>query len=180
MERLIKIQQELKAPKNQYNSFGEYSYRSCEDILIAVKPLLRETKTVLTISDELIQLGERFYVKAVATLYDETGKEIHHCQAYAREAEQKTKMDVAQITGASSSYARKYALNGLLAIDDTKDADTDEYKNQQQPLTEEDTLKAQIKKYGSKASELLKDKGKKLSELSIEELKQLLETLQND
>ena len=123
MERLIKIQQELKAPKNQYNSFGEYNYRSCEDILIAVKPLLKETKTVLTISDELIQLGERFYVKAVATLYDETGKEIHHCQAYAREAEQKTKMDVAQVTGSTSSYARKYALNGLFLIDDVKDPD---------------------------------------------------------
>ena len=123
MQRLIKIQQELKAPKNQYNSFGEYNYRSCEDVLLAVKPLLKETRTVLTISDELIQLGERFYVKAVATLYDETGKEIHHCQAYAREAEQKTKMDVAQITGSSSSYARKYALNGLFLIDDVKDPD---------------------------------------------------------
>ena len=123
MERLIKIQQELKAPKNQYNRFGEYNYRSCEDILIAVKPLLKETKTVLTMSDELIQLGERFYIKAVATLYDEIGKEIHHCQAYAREAEQKTKMDVAQITGATSSYARKYALNGLFLIDDVKDPD---------------------------------------------------------
>ena len=137
MERLIKIQQELKAPKNQYNSFGEYSYRSCEDILIAVKPLLRETKTVLTISDELIQLGERFYVKAVATLYDESGKEIHHCQAYAREAENKKGMDVAQITGASSSYARKYALNGLFLIDDVKDADATNKHGKDEEITKE-------------------------------------------
>ena len=123
MERLIKIQQELKAPKNQYNKFGEYNYRSWEDILIAVKPLLKEQGLALTISDEIVQLGERYYIKAVATIYDVTGKELHHCQAYAREAEQKTKMDVAQITGAASSYARKYALNGLFLIDDVKDPD---------------------------------------------------------
>ena len=137
MKRLLEIQQKLKAPKNQYNKFGEYNYRSCEDILIAVKPLLEETKTILTISDELIQLGERFYVKAVATLYDETGKEIHHCQAYAREAEQKTKMDVAQITGASSSYARKYALNGLFLIDDVKDPDATN-KHEKEETKEQD------------------------------------------
>lgn len=123
MKRLIEIQQELKAPKNQYNSFGEYNYRSCEDILLAVKPLLKKNNLVLSISDEVIQLGERFYIKAVAALYDENGKELHHCQAYAREPESKTKMDLAQITGATSSYARKYALNGLFLIDDVKDPD---------------------------------------------------------
>lgn len=124
MEKLFKIQQTLKAPKDLYNKFGEYKYRSCEGILEALKPLLSETKTVLTITDDLVQLGERFYVKATATLYDsETGKEIHHCVAMAREAETKTKMDLAQITGSTSSYARKYALNGLFCIDDVKDPD---------------------------------------------------------
>ena len=139
MKRLLKIQQELKAPKNQYNSFGEYNYRSCEDILIAVKPLLKEQGLALTISDEIIQLGERYYIKAVATIYDENGKELHHCQAYAREAEQKTKMDVAQITGAASSYARKYALNGLFLIDDVKDPDATN-KHEEEPENKEKIL----------------------------------------
>ena len=113
MKRLHKIQQELKAPKDQYNSYGEYKYRSAEGILEAVKPLLKETGTVLTITDEVEQLGERFYIKAIATLYDaETNKEIHHCCAMAREQEVKKGMDSAQITGSTSSYARKYALNG--------------------------------------------------------------------
>lgn len=123
MERLIKIQQELKAPKDQYNSYGEYKYRSAEGILEAVKPLLKETNTVLTITDEVIQLGERYYVKAIVTLYDEGGKEIHHCCAMAREQDIKKGMDSAQITGSTSSYARKYALNGLFAINDVLDPD---------------------------------------------------------
>ena len=118
----MKIQQKLKAPKDQYNSYGEYKYRSAEGILEAVKLLLKETNTVLTISDELVQLDDRFYVKATATLYDaETNKEIHHCSAMAREAQTKKSMDEAQITGSTSSYARKYALNGLFCIDDVKD-----------------------------------------------------------
>lgn len=124
MKRLLEIQQKLKAPKDQYNSYGDYKYRSAEGILEAVKSLLKETNTVLTISDDLIQLGDRFYVKAIATIYDaETGKEIHHCIAMAREAEIKKGMDSAQITGSTSSYARKYALNGLFCIDDVKDPD---------------------------------------------------------
>lgn len=124
MKRLHKIQQELKAPKDQYNSYGGYKYRSAEGILEAVKPLLKETGTVLTITDEVVQLGERYYVKAVATIYDsESGKEIHHCTAMAREPENKKGMDEAQITGSTSSYARKYALNALLCIDDVKDPD---------------------------------------------------------
>ena len=132
MNRLFKIQQELKVPKNQYNSYGEYKYRSAEDILEAVKPILKETKTTLTISDELVQLGERYYVKAVATLYDiETGKEIHHCVAMAREADIKKGMDSAQITGSTSSYARKYAMNGLFCIDDIKDPDSTNKHNKE-------------------------------------------------
>ena len=123
MHRLINIQQNLKAPKNQRNNFGGYSYRSCEDILEAVKPLLIDTKTILIIKDEIIQIGDRYYIKAIATLYGDDGKEIASTSAFAREEENKKGMDASQLTGATSSYARKYALNGLFAIDDTKDAD---------------------------------------------------------
>lgn len=137
MKRLLEIQQKLKAPKDQYNSYGEYKYRSAEGILEAVKPLLKETNTVLTISDDLIQLGDRFYVKAIATIYDaETGKEIHHCIAMAREAEIKKGMDSAQITGSTSSYARKYALNGLFCIDDVKDPDATNKHDKEEPQEE--------------------------------------------
>lgn len=123
-EKLLKIQQELKAPKGQYNSFGKYKYRSCEDILEALKPLLNETKTILTINDEMQYIGERYYIKATAILSDTEGNETISNSAYAREEETKKGMDGSQITGASSSYARKYALNGLFGIDDTKDSDT--------------------------------------------------------
>lgn len=119
---LQQIQSKLKAPKNQFNSFGKYSYRSCEDILEGLKPLLAEHKAIILISDEIINLGDRYYVKATATL--KAGEEEHAVTAYAREALTKKGMDDAQITGSASSYARKYALNGLLAIDDTKDDDT--------------------------------------------------------
>jgi hypothetical protein len=119
--KLAYIQSELNAPKNQYNSFGKYKYRSCEDILQAVKPLLANSLT-LTISDDIIEVGGRIYVKATATLSD--GKEEIKTTALAREPENKKGMDSSQITGAASSYARKYALNGLFAIDDNKDADT--------------------------------------------------------
>ena len=124
-EKLSKIQMELKAPKNQYNSFGGYKYRSCEDILEAVKPLLEKNKCVLTISDELVQIGERYYIKALAELRNiEKENDYIINTAYAREEENKKGMDGSQITGASSSYARKYALNGLFLIDDVKDSDT--------------------------------------------------------
>ena len=120
MNILNKIQKELKAPKNQYNAFGKYKYRSCEDILEAVKPLLEDA--TLTINDEMVVIGERYYIKATVTL--KQGEEEVSTTAYARESEEKKGMDSAQITGATSSYARKYALNGLFLIDDTKDADT--------------------------------------------------------
>lgn len=120
-ERLIHIQGELKAPKSQENKFGGYKYRSCEDILEAVKPLLKKEKVTLTISDDIVEVGGRVYVKATATLSD--GEETISTSAFAREAETKKGMDDSQITGSASSYARKYALNGLFAIDDTKDAD---------------------------------------------------------
>lgn len=140
MKRLNKIQTVLKAPKKQYNSYGQYNYRSCEDILEAVKPYLQELELVLSITDEIVQLGERFYVKAKATLYDIDGKEIHTCYGMAREAVTKKGMDEAQITGATSSYARKYALNGLFCIDDVKDPDfTNTYGKEEKQQEENKT-----------------------------------------
>ena len=126
-EKLLNIQQELKAPKGQYNSFGKYKYRSCEDILEAVKPILAKYKTVLSISDEVLMVGDRFYIKATATLSDAESDETISNTALAREEVEKKGQDASQITGTASSYARKYCLNGLFLIDDTKDADTDEY-----------------------------------------------------
>lgn len=123
MKRLIDIQKKLKAPKNQYNSFGKYKYRSCEDILEGVKPLLAEVGLALVLSDEICLIGDRYYVKATAQLFDEENRVIFGASALAREEETKKGMDGSQVTGAASSYARKYALNGLFAIDDTKDAD---------------------------------------------------------
>ena len=130
IEKLLKIQVELKAPKGQRNTFGNYNYRSCEDILEAVKPLLEKHKCVLTLNDTIEYIGDRYYIKATATIIDLESGTIVNNTAYAREEENKKGMDASQITGATSSYARKYALNGLLLIDDTKDADTDEYQNQ--------------------------------------------------
>lgn len=127
-EKLLYIQTNLKAPKGQTNSFGGYRYRSCEDILEAVKPLLKETRTIVVISDGIENVGgetlERFYIQATATLKDCDTDEQIPVSALAREPVSKKGMDEAQITGSTSSYARKYALNGLFAIDDTKDADT--------------------------------------------------------
>lgn len=139
VNKLIDIQSKLKAPKGQYNSFGKYNYRSSEDILEAVKPLNAERGLLLTLSDKPVPSGDRVYIEATATLSD--GKESITVTAYAREQETKKGMDHSQITGAASSYARKYALNGLYLIDDTKDADTNEYINQNNqqapPITRE-------------------------------------------
>lgn len=129
-EKLLSIQTKLKAPKGQYNSFGKYSYRSAEDILEAVKPLNAEQGVLLTITDEIKEVGGRIYVVATATVSD--GTDELKVSAFAREPENKKGMDESQITGATSSYARKYALNGLYAIDDNKDADTNEHKQQQE------------------------------------------------
>ena len=136
--KLMVIQSELKAPKGQYNTFGKFKYRSCEDILEAVKPLCIKYATMLTLNDEIVLIGERYYIKATATLTDCESKDYIEISAFAREADNKSGMDSAQVTGATSSYARKYALNGLFCIDDTKDADTDEYANttSQQPKAE--------------------------------------------
>lgn len=132
MEKLTRIQTELKAPKKQYNSFGKYNYRSCEDILDALKPLLDRYNASVIISDDIVLVGARFYVKATATFIDnETGQQ-KSATAFAREPETKKGMDESQITGTASSYARKYCLNGLFLIDDTKDADTDENRNERE------------------------------------------------
>lgn len=133
MKRLIEIQQKLVAPKNQYNKFGEYYYRSCEDILNAVKPLLKEQKLALVLKDDVILIGERYYIKAIATIYDDTGKEIASTSALARESFEKKKSDDSQLTGAASSYSRKYALNGLFCIDDVKDPDSTNKHGKDEP-----------------------------------------------
>lgn len=130
IDKLTLIQTELNAPKNRHNSFGNYSYRSLEDILEAVKPLLKREGLVLTLTDTIENIGDNYYVKTVARLTD--GNQELQATAYAREALEKKGMDVSQITGSASSYARKYCLNGLFLIDDTKDADTDEYKMKEQ------------------------------------------------
>lgn len=124
---LMAVQSELKAPKGQKNTFGNYSYRSAEDILEAVKPLLKENGLYLNIADEVVLIGDRYYIKATVTAVDIATGEAASSTAFAREAAEKKGMDAAQVTGATSSYARKYALNALFGIDDTKDADTDEY-----------------------------------------------------
>lgn len=123
MKELNTIQSLLKAPKDQYNKFGNYKYRNCEDILEAVKPLLFSQSCTLTISDEIVMIGTRYYVRATATIKNANG-ETEMTTAYAREDESKEGMDASQITGSTSSYARKYALNGLFCIDDTKDSDS--------------------------------------------------------
>lgn len=127
-EKLAAIQKELKAPKSQYNSYGKFSYRNCEDILEAVKPLCEKNKVVLFLNDEVLFIQTRFYIKATATLMDLEGAGVIDVSAYAREEESKKGMDGSQVTGAASSYARKYALNGMFCIDDAKDSD---YTNQQ-------------------------------------------------
>ena len=129
-EKLAAVQRELKAPKGQFNSFGKYKYRSCEDILEALKPVLSKNGCAVVLSDSVEQVGDRFYICATATITDyETNEQVHNT-AFAREDTDKKGMDGSQITGTASSYARKYALNGLFLIDDTKDADTDAYHEQ--------------------------------------------------
>ena len=148
VDKLMRIQAKLKAPKGQRNTFGNYNYRSCEDILEAVKPLLAEEGCTLTLSDEIELIGDRYYIKATATL--KSDKEEIQVSAYAREEQAKKGMDSAQVTGATSSYARKYALNGLFCIDDNKDPDTDEYTKQKKKAQEsakaEEKITAEMEK----------------------------------
>lgn len=142
-EKLLKVQVELKAPKGQYNSFGKYKYRSCEDILEALKPVLDKFKLTLFIKDDVIEVNTRNYVKATITLVNtEKPDEIIETSALAREEETKKGMDGSQITGASSSYARKYALNGMFMIDDTKDSDSTNTHGKEEVKTDEEKKQA--------------------------------------
>lgn len=161
-EKLSAIQAELKAPKSRKNTFGDYNYRSCEDILEAVKPLCRKHKAVLVLSDKPLLIGDRYYIEATAKLFDidvitMTNNTFVVATAIAREANEKKKMDTSQITGMASSYARKYALNGLFNIDDTKDADTDEYRK---VIDSQSITKEQQKALISKAKEMYGENAK--------------------
>ena len=185
-EKLMNIQKELKAPKCQYNSFGKYKYRSCEDILESVKPLLEKYKVTIILTDKLEQIGERYYIRAMAILFDTESDNSIENTAYAREEETKKGMDGSQITGTSSSYARKYALNGLLLIDDTKDADTDEFtkennkgKTKEEPKEKKITagqLKVLSKLYtGDNLVKLLElNKIDKLEDMSMEKANEII------
>lgn len=139
-EKLVIIQTELDAPKNMFNKFGNYNYRNCEGILNALKPFLKEYKLTLTIHDNVEMIGTRYYIQATVTLSDDKGYPVKVI-AYAREDETKKGMDSSQITGSASSYARKYALNGLFAIDDVKDADDDKQHDEVPTKVSEPTLK---------------------------------------
>lgn len=184
-EKLLNIQTELKAPKSQKNNYGNYNYRSCEDILEAIKPFLKKEKCVLIINDEVEKIENRYYVKAVVNLIDVENGESVKVSAFAREEETKKGMDSSQITGASSSYARKYALNGLFAIDDTKDSDaTNQHDKKKNNGGQQSIIKQQIaeilKVKGisfEKLTEVIKVKFKKqkFDELTANEQQKLLE-----
>ena len=182
VKKIAKIQQELKAPKNQRNNFGGYNYRSCEDILEAVKPLLGDL--ILTITDDVVAVGDRVYVKATATITD--GENSVSNSAFAREAESRKGMDDSQVTGSTSSYARKYALNGLLCIDDTKDADATNTHEKDGPTPaekakatreENKSTAAELNERGKKCLEFLKDAKTELSFDQREAVEQLLRKL---
>lgn len=159
-EKLSKIQQELKAPKNLRNTFGGYNYRNAEGIQEAFKPFEKVYNVSLILSDRIVQVGDRYYIEATATLFDCEGSEHISVTAYAREAQERKGMDDSQITGSASSYARKYALNGLLLLDDTKDPDTDEYREQQDSKAassaQKKTIESICKSHGIDVSQLCK------------------------
>ena len=144
--KLAIIQQELNVPKNQWNDYGKYNYRSCEDILEGLKPLLQKVNAAIRISDEIVQIGERYYVKATATFVDLEDETKITNTAYAREDLTKKGMDASQITGATSSYARKYALNGLFCIDDVKDSDLNDNQEDEQQKAEEQQKQIEVQK----------------------------------
>ena len=179
-EKLANVQSQLKCNKSQYNSFGKYKYRSCEDIVESVKPLLKANGLLLTLSDELVLIGDRYYVKATATVFDVntsstkmtadtitvTGAGAVTVTAYAREEETKKGMDGSQVTGASSSYARKYALNGLFAIDDTKDSDATNTHGKDEP--EEQPAPTKAPNYRNLLIAKLKERGIDVNEYEAE------------
>ncbi len=148
-EKLLDIQNELKVPKSQYNNYGKYNYRNCEDILEAVKPICKKHKAVVFLSDKLVINGERHYIEATATFVDVETNESIEVTAYAREEESKKGMDGSQVTGASSSYARKYALNGLFDVDDTKDSDFTNTKDNQTTAEAQRNYQSEINTYST-------------------------------
>ena len=162
LSKLQKIQREMKAPKNLYNKFGNYSYRNAEGILEAFKPYGEQYKVALTVSDDVVVVGERYYIKATATLFDTESDSTISNSAFARESFDKKGQDDSQITGTASSYARKYALNGLFLLDDTKDADTDEYH-------EETNKKAENEKKVDKPKKATAEQVKEIKELTPDE-----------
>ncbi len=159
-EKLNAVQSRMKAPKNLYNSFGKYKYRNAEGILEAFKPYGKELGLVLMLRDSIEEIGNRVYVKATATLYDIEDKTFVEVYAYAREADDKKGMDASQVTGATSSYARKYCLNGLFLLDDTKDADTDEYRNENEERKNQAKPQKATKTQIQALTNLIKQKGK--------------------
>lgn len=165
-EKMVLVQSELKAPKGQYNKFGGFKYRSCEDIVESVKPILAKYDMALYLSDELVLIGDRYYIKAIAAITD--GINTAQTFAYAREPKELKGMSDSQVTGASSSYARKYALNGLLAIDDTNDADVDLSHLDKQLLQEATNLNIEL----DNVAKYLK---KSINELTNEELQKCIE-----
>lgn len=186
---LMAVQAELKAPKNQHNSFGRFDYRSAEDIIEAVKPLLKENGLFLNMTDEVVLVGDRYYVKATVSVTDIVTGESVQTSALAREAAQKKGMDESQVTGTASSYARKYALNGLFAIDDTKDADTDQYKQQTsgagraQMAKVKKQLKAEVDRIGCTWDEVRAISGLKFGKtetkkMSVDEVNKLTTNLE--
>lgn len=188
-EKLSMIQQKMKAPKNLYNSFGKYNYRNAESILEAFKPFESEYKVALVIYDEIVEIGGKNYVKATAEFIDCESNSIYRTTAYAREPVEKKGMDEAQITGATSSYARKYALNGLFLLDDTKDADSDEYKKQEKQGEKEDkdrvkriaikkkVIEDKCKKHGIDAVMIASENGYSWSEMTETQLENMLASL---
>lgn len=163
-EKLNAVQSKMKAPKNLYNSFGKYKYRNAEGILEAFKPYGKELGLVLLLKDSIEEIGGRVYVKATATLYDIEDKTSVEVAAYARESEEKKGMDSSQVTGATSSYARKYCLNGLFLLDDTKDADTDEY-HQQTTQSKQPKVQKATKTQVQALTNLIKQKGKTVEQM---------------
>lgn len=170
--KLMMIQSELKAPKNQRNNFGKYNYRNCEDILNALKPHLMKYKCVVLLTDDLVLIGDRFYIKSTAKLVDSESNNTISVNAYAREEETKKGMDSSQITGSASSYARKYALNGLFAIDDTKDSDfTNNGKEPPQPQYQspkQEPPQLPIQQVKFEINQVARKKGVKSSEILSE------------
>ena len=163
-EKLTEVQNELKAPKSKYNSFGKYNYRSCEDILEAVKPILKAKRMAMTVKDDVFNIGDRFYIMATVTVFDCESEEKVTTTAYAREDADKKGMDGSQITGSSSSYARKYALNGMFAIDDTKDADSWNTHDKDRTVEKKEAERA-TEEQVAKLRSLYKGKEDKLTEL---------------